>query len=162
MYNRTTICTRPRKLKILKSCFFIGHREAPVEIKQALDEAVKLHIRDYGVLDYCVGDYGQYDRMAQNALARAKKRHPDIRIHMLIPYYPSERTPYLPAGFDDFFYPPGLETVPCPAAIVRANRYMAENSDYIIAYVRHATSNARNILEYAEKRGIHIENLAKK
>lgn len=147
---------------MLKSCFFIGHREAPVEIKQALDEAIELHIRDYGVLDYCVGNYGQYDRMAQNALARAKKRHPDIRIHMLIPYHPSERTPHLPAGFDDTFYPPGMETVPRSAAIARANRYIADTSDYIIAYVWHTASNARPILEHAEKRGAHIENLATK
>ena len=62
------------------------------------------------------------------------------------------------------FYPPGMEKVPKRFAIVRANRYMVAHCDYLIAYVWHTASNARELLEYAqrlEKRGrIHTENLA--
>jgi len=59
-----------------------------------------------------------------------------------------------------------MERVPKRLAIVRANRYMIEHSDYLIAYVWHPASNARELLEYAQKLEshgkIHIENLADK
>ena len=44
---------------------------------------------------------------------------------------------------------PGMETVPKRAAIVRANRYMVNHSDYLIAYAWHPASNARELVEYA-------------
>ena len=53
--------------------------------------------------------------------------------------------------FDGTFYPPGMETVPKRAAIIQANRYMVEHSDYLIAYVRHSVSNAWDLVEYARK-----------
>ena len=72
----------------------------------------------------------------------------------------------MPEGFDFIFYPPGFEKVPKRFAIVRANNYMLERCDYLIAYVWHTASNARNILERAELLGkqgrISIENLAEK
>ncbi len=54
--------------------------------------------------------------------------------------------------FDGTIYPAGLETVPRRYAIVRANRFMVENSDFLIAYAFHAASNAREVLEYARGR----------
>ena len=44
-----------------------------------------------------------------------------------------------------------METVPKRAAIVRANRYMVDNSDFLIAYAWHP-GNARELVEYAQRR----------
>ena len=56
-----------------------------------------------------------------------------------------------------------METVPRKLAIVRANRYMVDNSQFLIAYARYTVSNAWELTEYAMKRGkkglIHVENL---
>ena len=41
--------------------------------------------------------------------------------------------------------------MPKRAAIIRANRYMVEHSEYLIAYVKHSVSNARELVEYAQK-----------
>jgi hypothetical protein len=73
-------------------------------------------------------------------------------LSLLLPYHPAERLIALPPGFDSTFYPPGMENVPRRLAIVRANRYMVDHADYLIAYVWHAASNARTLLEYAKKR----------
>ena len=150
----------------MKSCFFIGHREAPESLAEILAESIERHISEYGVNEFVVGGYGAFDRMSVRQLALAKKRHPEINIMLLTPYHPSERKVYLPKGFEVTFYPPGMERVPKRLAIVRANRYMIEHSDCLIAYVWHAASNARELLEYAQKletKGkIHIENLADK
>ena len=55
-------------------------------------------------------------------------------------------------GFDGTFYPPGMESVPRKVAIVRANRYVVDHVDYLIAYAWHPASNARELLEYAKRR----------
>lgn len=83
---------------------------------------------------------------------------------MVLPYHLADRPiPTLP-GFGGTYYPEGMENIPKRYVIVRANKQMVNNSDWLIAYVRHPASNARNLLEYAQrrekKRLIHIENLA--
>jgi len=136
----------------MKSCFFIGHREASSEILPALRDIVEQHIVEYGVTEFIVGHYGGFDRIAAKAVIAAKKQHPEITLSMLIPYHPAERPVELPSGFDNTFYPPGMEKVPRRLAIVRANRYMVDHAGYLIAYAWHPASNARNLLEYAKRR----------
>lgn len=135
----------------MSSCFFIGHREAPETLMGELAAEVERHITEYGVTDFVVGRYGRFDGMAAKCVKAAKKRHPEVTLTLLLPYHPYDRPTPTPPGFDGTFYPPGMETVPKRAAIVRANRYMVANSDYLIAYVWHSVSNARDLLEYARK-----------
>ena len=136
----------------MKSCFFIGHREASPEVFPALTEAIEQHITEYGVTEFIVGHYGGFDHMAAKAVIAAKERHRDITLSMLIPYHPAERPIKLPSGFDNTFYPPGMEKVPRRLAIVRANRFMVDHVDYLIAYAWHPASNARDLVEYARNR----------
>ena len=147
-------------------CFFIGHREADDELLPALAAAVERHITEYGVTSFIVGRYGNFDKLAARAVIDAKKRHPEVTLTLLLPYHPFDRPIPTPEGFDSTFYPPGMETVPKRVAIVRANRYMMENSSHLIAYAWHLASNARELVEYARARemkgAIHVENLAEK
>ena len=136
----------------MKSCFFIGHREASEEIYPALYAAVEQHIIEYGVTEFIVGHYGGFDRLAASAVKEAKRSHPGIRLILLLPYHPAERPIPTPDGFDGTFYPPGMESVPRKVAIVRANRYVVDHVDYLIAYAWHPASNARELVEYAQKR----------
>ena len=45
-----------------------------------------------------------------------------------------------------------MESVPRKFAIVRANRRMVDECDYLVAFVWHPASNAREFLEYARRR----------
>ena len=147
-----------------KTCFFIGHREAPYDLLPALQEAVERHITEYGVRDFVVGQYGRFDALAETTLVAAKRRHSEVRTSLLLPYHPIDRPVPVPEGFDDTYYPPGMESAPKRLAIVRANRYMVEHCTHLIAYVCHPASNARNLLDYARgrvRRGeLRVENLA--
>lgn len=134
------------------TCFFIGHREAPDTLLPLLEEAVERHIVEYGVPDFMVGNYGHFDGLAARAVIDAKKRHPEVTLTLLLPYHPFDRPIATPKGYDGTFYPPGMEGTPHRAAIVKANRYMVAHSSHLIAYVWHAASNARDILEYAQRR----------
>ena len=144
----------------MDSCFFIGHREASSEILPALTEAVEQHITGYGVTEFIVGNYGAFDRMAAKVVIAAKERYPQITLTMLIPYHPAERPIELPQGFDGSFYPPGMEKVPRRVAIVRADRYMIDHVDHLIAYAWHPASNARELVRYAMGRKVSVTNIA--
>ena len=140
-------------------CFFIGHREAPSTINKELFRAVNEAVVVLGVTEFVVGHYGSFDGLAAAAVRRVKELHPHISLRLLLPYHPSARPIEIPEGFDGTYYPPGQEFVPYRLAIARANRHMVQECDILIAYVKHP-GNARNILEYAERRSIPIINLA--
>ena len=147
-----------------KTCFFIGHRNTMDTIDPHLYQAVEQHITQYGVFEFVVGGYGNFDRMAASAVKQAKLHHPEIALYLLTPYHPYDRPINPPEGFDGTYYPPGMESVPKRVAIIRANQYMVLHSTHLIAYVRHTFGGAYTTLETAlhrEKRGlIHITNLA--
>lgn len=105
----------------------------------------------------------QFDAMAAGAVRSAKKRHPGLKLALLLPYY-SGCPVRGPEDYDGTIYPEGMEFVPRRAAIVRANRYMVDNSDFLLCYDAALVGNRRIIVDEArrlEKRGrIRICNLA--
>lgn len=135
-----------------KSCFFIGHRDTPEAIYPQLLAEVERHIAELGVTEFIVGHYGGFDRLAAKAVIAAKQRHPNISLLLLLPYHPAEQSIKIPAGFDNTYYPPGMEKVPRRLAIVRANRYVVDHVDYLIAYAWHAASNTQELVKYAAGR----------
>ena len=149
---------------MMKSCFFIGHREADERLLLRLESVIERLILEEGIRYFYVGGYGGFDRIAANAVKKAKSKYPYITLMLVLPYHPAERPIKTPYGFDGTYYPEGLEKVPKRYAIVRANKLMVETSDWLVCYVRHGASNSRKLLEYAqrrEKKGlIQIENLA--
>lgn len=134
------------------TCFFIGHREAPDSLLPQLFTEVERHIVEFDVTDFVVGNYGQFDLLVTKTVKAAKRNHPKVTLTLLLPYHPYDRPVPIPDGFDGTFYPPGMETVPKRAAIVRANHYMVDHCDYLISYAWHPASNARELVEYAKKR----------
>ena len=71
-----------------------------------------------------------------------------------IPYVPLD---YYENATKGKIYDGDMEKVPRKLAIVRANRYMVDHVDYLIAYAWHPASNARELVEYAKKR--ELQNL---
>ena len=148
----------------MKSCFFIGHREANESLLPRLESEIDRLITEENVRYFYVGGYGGFDRVAATAVKRAKQKHPDITLMLVLPYHPAERPVEKPPGYDGTYYPEGLEKTPRPFAIVKANQLMVNSCEWLVCYVRHGASNSRSILEYAqrrEKKGlIQIINIA--
>lgn len=147
-----------------KACYFIGHHDAKEEIYPLLMDAVERHITEYGVTDFYVGHYGNFDYMAAKAVIELKKKHPNVRLTMVLPYHPAIRPIEKPDGYDSTYYPWEDERIPKRLAIVKTNQRMVDDSDYLIACAFHFLGGSGQIVEYArkrEKRGlIHVENLA--
>ncbi len=141
----------------MTTCFFIGHRDAPQTLQDKLNAQVKHMIAECGVTDFIVGNYGSFDRMATQAVQFAKAEHPELRAYRLIPYFPDGSAPPIPTLFDGTCYPLGLEKTPKRFCILKANRLLIDESDYLITYVRREGGNAGKFLEYARTRaGNHL------
>lgn len=112
---------------------------------------------------FVVGHYGNFDRLAAATLRRAKGRHPDIDLRLLLPYHPFDRPVEPPPGFDGTYYPEGLERVPRRLAIVHADRLLIRTSQFLIAHP--GLGQSRELTEYAlrrEERGlIRVELLGR-
>ena len=147
LFNYVTIGWR-----FMKSCFFIGHREADERLLPVLQSVIQQLIEEEGVTEFYVGGYGGFDRIAGAAVKQLKAEYPHISLRMVIPYHPAERPVEAPNGYDGTYYPDGLERVPRRFRIARANRNMIDTSDWLIAYVCHGASNSRKNLEYAKRR----------
>lgn len=95
-----------------------------------------------------------YPLISLGVLNEAKKQYLHIKLYLLAPYALNQNRE-APEGFDGTFYPDGLEFAPKRYAIVQANRYMIQHSDYLISYP--GVGNSRKIVEYAqgrEKKGL--------
>ena len=147
----------------MKSCFFIGHREAEERLLPRLELAIERLIVEENVRYFYVSGYGGFDRVAAAAVKHAKQKYPDITLMLVLPYHPADRPIDTPNGFDGTYYPEGLENTPRRYAIVRTNRIMVDTCDWLVCYVRHGASNSRNLLEYAQRRAqkkfIQITNI---
>ena len=148
----------------MKSCFFIGHREADERLLPRLTALVERLIEEEQVTYFYVGGYGGFDRVAATAVKSVKRKYPGVSLILVLSYHPADRPVETPIGFDGTYYPEGLEKVPKRYAISRVNRIMIDTSDWLIAYVNHGASHSRTFLEYAKRRErggrIQIENLA--
>ncbi len=145
----------------MKKCFFIGHRDTNDIIYEKLKETVKKHIVEYGVTEFYVGHYGNFDRLATKVISDLKVQYPYVKLILLLPYHPTENKIDISDRFDLSYYPEGMENVPRRAAIVKANRYMIDNVDYLIANVKYSASNTGKLFEYALKKQdrLHVYNI---
>jgi len=134
-----------------KVCFCFGHRTAPDHLLSVLIDEAERHVREFGVQEFVVGHYGAFDTLAARAVQAVKAHCGDVRLTLLLPYYPTARPFSLPDCFDGSLYPP-IERVPKRLAIVCANRWMVDHSDFLISFVRYPGSTARELLEYARRR----------
>lgn len=139
-----------------------GHADCPDTIIPRIEEAIEKQYTANRITAFYVGNRGRFDRLAATAAKRARRRHPDIRLYLLLAYHPGEKAVNLTEGFDNSFYPP-LEQTPRKYAIVTANKYMIDTVDSVICYVKHI-GNTEKLLAYARRRqnreGIFIENVA--
>ena len=140
----------------MRSCFFIGHRDAGEALFPLLEREIERHIVEYEVEEFIVGQHGRFDGMAARAVREIKKKYPGIHLILLMAYL---KNGVLQKSFDGSIYPDRLELVPKKFAILRANRAAVDRCDYLITYVRRNYGGAWRCLEYARNRGKNITNI---
>lgn len=117
-------------------------------------------ITEYGVNIFYVGNNGQFDHLVAAVLRELKLRHPQISYSIVLAYLPEREKEHNQLSYTETIYPEGLEDTPPRFAISKRNKWMVQQSEYVIAYVEHSFGGAAQFTEYARKKHRTVINLA--
>ena len=138
-------------------CTFCGHSKIygnTDSIKSKLQDTIQ-HLIEVEHFNYfLIGNYGAFDRMAAVDCLEAKKLHPHITVSLVIPYYRPHIDDYDKAWrnrFDSVIFPE-LEETPYQYRIIKANQYLVDSADVVIAYVTSQIGGAAKTLNYAQRK----------
>ena len=144
-----------------KICAFFGHRDAPLALESSIEKQVRKLITEENVDTFWIGGYGNFDSLATKVLNKLQKDFPHISIILIIAY-PRQLHQYDKVfPFDSFDYPPEVESAPYKFAISARNRYMAKNTDFVIAYINREYGGAYDAFQYTKRLKKNIINLSK-
>lgn len=144
-----------------KVCFMFGHRDTPDSILPQIERMVEQYYYEHDICEFVVGNRGNFDMLAAQAVRAAKQRIPEIKLTLLLAYPPVSSSDI--RNYDSFFYPEGMESEPVKYAIVSANKRMVARADAVICFVNHGGNTAallQNVQCRALKENVIIENLA--
>jgi len=155
-----------------KTCCFTGHRELPTgrerqNLAIRLEEAVMEQI-EKGVKFFGAGGALGFDTLAAQTVLRLKEKYPDIKLILVLPCLTQTRG--WPAGdveeyerikalADKVVYTSQEYTGDC---MFRRNRHLVDNSRVCICYLTKESGGTAYTVDYAEKQGLEIINLAVK
>lgn len=144
----------------MSSCTFFGHQIINKNIKELLICQVENLITEYGVNIFYVGNNGQFDHLVAAVLRELKSWHPQISYSIVLAYLPEREKEHNQLSYTETIYPEGLEDTPPRFAISKRNKWMVQQSEYVIAYVEHSFGGAAQFTEYARKKHRTVINLA--
>ena len=143
---------------------FFGH--ADIFYNEKIEHEVYLQINkivNNEKVEFYLGGYGNFDALVKNCCLKYKTQFQNSKIYFITPYiynsYLKNKENIL-HGYDKIIYP-DLETCPLRFAITKRNRWIVENSDFIIFYVSHSWGGAYESLEYAKKKRKNFINIYK-
>lgn len=107
-----------------------------------------------------IGNYGDFDSIAASVCLSLKKQYPHITVSLVLPYYRPHLDDFTKERYNKFDYviTPEFEETPHKYRIIKANEYMVDRADTLIAYVKYG-GGAEKTLKYAKKQNRTIINL---
>ena len=152
-----------------RTACFTGHRNIPVNDRVKLDKLLDNVIEalfNKGVVFFgCGGAYG-FDMMAEYAVLRAKERHKEIKLILVLPckeqdkYWNDEsKAMYkdILSKADKIVYTSEVYTSDC---MHNRNRHLVDYSGYCIAYCTKQSGGTVYTMNYAKDSGVKVVNLA--
>ncbi len=142
-------------------CCFAGHGKISYgkDIQNQLSDKCRELIIDYRVNEFWTGNYGSFDKLSALVIRDLKKQYMDIELNLIIPYLTEKinqfREEYY-KNYDNIVIAEIPAETPAKYRILKCNKYMIDNSKYLIAYVSSSCGGAAKTLEYAQKKS-HIE-----
>jgi len=155
-----------------KTCCFTGHRELPAgrerqKLAARLEEAVVEQI-EKGVRFFGAGGALGFDTLAAQTVLRLKEKYPDIKLILVLPCltqtrgWPAgdvEEYERIKAQADKVVYTSQAYTGGC---MFKRNRHLVDNSGVCICCLAKNSGGTAYTVDYAERRGLEIINLADK
>lgn len=152
-----------------KTACFTGHREIPFSqrklLEQLLDSVIEALYKNGVIFFGCGGAYG-FDMMAEYAVIRAKQRHSEIKLILVLPCkeqdkYWNEESKIMFRDIltkaDKVVYTVESYSSGC---MHKRNRHLVDYSGYCIAYKANDSGGTAYTVRYAEQNGLKVINLA--
>ena len=141
-------------------CTFFGHKDTPETIAPVLQTVLIDLIEHEHVTLFYIGNHGTFDLLVKNQLYQLKKRYPTIQTVIVLAYLPINQSSKKAENDLETIYPEGMEHVHPKYAIIKRNRWMLDQSDYVITYVTHSWGGAAQFASLAQKKGKVVINLS--
>ena len=152
-----------------QTCCFTGHRELPVWGRKQL--AAKLEATITGLIDRGITFYGAggalgFDCLAARTVLKLKPNYPSIKLILVLPCLTQTRgwrlediAEYerIKAQADKVVYTAQQYTRGC---MFKRNRHLVDNSSVCVCYLTKDSGGTAYTVDYAEKKGLEIINLA--
>lgn len=143
----------------MASCTFFGHRDTPEEIECLLKDILNILVKEKGVNKFYVGNQGNFDKCVIKVLKQLKNEHKDIRCMLVLAYHPFKDKNDCKQKDFDVIYPECLNSIPPKFAISYRNRWMIENADYVVTYVKYSFGCSAQFKRLSEIKGKSIIEL---
>ena len=146
---------------------FFGHRsiERASEVENRFDKLLHELIAQKEYVEFLIGRDGEFDLLASAAIKRAVREYGYGNTHftLVLPYmkaeYRDNEKEYLDYYDEVEVCAESAGAYP-KAAIQIRNRNMVDRSDLVVCCIQHKSGGAYKTMQYAEKQGKSIVNLA--
>lgn len=141
-------------------------RRPKQQVKDCIKEQIIKLIENEGVDTFFVGEIGGYEDDAYDTVLEVKEMHPEIRVVLVVSkiselHYTQPDDSfhiYHKRHCDDWIYPDKSATGYRRLTIVYRNRWIVENTDYIIAYNKYQ-GRAYEFCKQARNKGVQVIEL---
>lgn len=151
-----------------RTACFTGHRKIPAQeiknIEKQLDKMIK-RLYKKGVIFYGVGGSYGFDMLAEKAVIRARNKHKEIRLILVLPcknqdkYWTQDNKKEfveIKNMADKIVYTSENYTNGC---MHKRNRHLVDFSGYCVAYLNKNSGGTAFTVDYARENGLEIVNL---
>lgn len=142
-----------------KICVCFGHRDVYNDVFGVLSELIEGFILSHGVSEFWTGGMGNFDKCFASAVCCLKRKYPMIKLILIKPYFSNElntNKDYYESAYDDVVIPDIVAGVHPKSAITKRNRWMVQNSNFIVTYVCRDFGGAYDAKKYALRLGKKI------
>lgn len=136
------------------TCTFFGHRDFPREMTPVLRAQIVQLIEKRGVSSFYVGNQGYFDYAVLQILRACKQMYPQIGYRVVLAYMPQAELPGIEAA--ETVLPEAVALAPHRFAICRRNRWMLEQADCVVTYIRRSYGGAARYAALAERQGKEV------
>ena len=130
------------------TCTFFGHRDCSEAIKPKLYKTIESMIIENNCKKFYVGNHGNFDSVVSAVLEELQKLY-NIKTNIVLAYMPTgENIVYK----HQTVLPEGIERTPKRFAINFRNKWMVDNADIVVTFVKNTFGGAATFKEYAIKK----------
>lgn len=138
------------------SACFCGHRDIltyNTKVQSKICDTILDLYQNHNIVNFLSGGMGNFDAMCETEVLILKQKHPKVKLFLVIPYFTKSinNNPLIKYKYDEIIYPDFQKQYHYKQLILKRNKWLVDNNDYVIANVTKDYGGAYKTLKYAQK-----------